>query len=68
MGKLALDRSLRLIQNLGSNRETTMAAIGTVIFLAVVGIPTALLIAARLNTRAAYRKQMTDNAMRSMGN
>ncbi|WOH78348.1 hypothetical protein RX327_20540 [Bradyrhizobium sp. BEA-2-5] len=45
-----------------------MATIGTVTFLVLVGIPIALIIAARFSARAAYQKQMTDNAMRSMGN
>jgi len=45
-----------------------MATIGTLACLAAVGIPAALLIAVRFNARAAYRKQMTENAMRSMGN
>lgn len=45
-----------------------MATIGTVAFLAVICIPIAWLFAARRNLRAAHRKQMTDNAMRSMGN
>ncbi|WP_168856341.1 hypothetical protein [Bradyrhizobium brasilense] len=42
-----------------------MATIGTVAFLALVGI--AMLARARLRERASYRKQMTDNALRSMG-
>ncbi|MGX1104342.1 MULTISPECIES: hypothetical protein [Bradyrhizobium] len=45
-----------------------MTTIGTVTFLVLVGIPIALIIGARFSARAAYRKQMTDNAMRSMGN
>ncbi|GIQ78730.1 hypothetical protein ACE103_25595 [Bradyrhizobium sp. ma5] len=42
-----------------------MAAIGTVAFLVLLGVT--MFAKARLKVRAAYRKQMTDNAMRSMG-
>ncbi|MGY4260106.1 inner membrane protein involved in colicin E2 resistance [Bradyrhizobium sp. USDA 4516] len=43
-----------------------MAIIGTVAFLLLVGV--AMLARARLKERASYRQQMTDNALRSMGN
>ncbi|WP_338688704.1 hypothetical protein V5279_24480 [Bradyrhizobium sp. 26S5] len=42
-----------------------MATIGTVAFLVVVGV--AMLVKARFDQRAVYRKQMADNAMRTMG-
>jgi hypothetical protein len=43
-----------------------MATIGTVAFLVLLGV--AMFAKARLKERAIYRRQMTDNAMRSMGN
>lgn len=42
-----------------------MATIGTVAFLVLVG--GAMFAKARFKARAAYRQQMTDNALRSMG-
>jgi hypothetical protein len=42
-----------------------MATIGTVAFLLLLGI--AMFVKGRFKERAAYRQQMTDNAMRSMG-
>ncbi|WP_256434668.1 hypothetical protein [Bradyrhizobium sp. 6(2017)] len=43
-----------------------MATIGTVAFLVLLGV--AMFARARFKERAAYRQQMTENALRSMGN
>ncbi|UWU81100.1 hypothetical protein N2603_22310 [Bradyrhizobium huanghuaihaiense] len=64
----ALENSPGLIQILrrGITVETTMATIGTVAFLLLVSV--AMLAKARFKERASWRRQMTDNAMRAMGN